>query len=146
MFLNSFHAKKKANSLHSTIGEKGWKSEPQWPSFPSPRNVHSLEHIGSISGEGVYFALFSRKFSAHCHSVSLIPKSFFSAKSKGNSAKGKGRVNCGENCELSDGKWTLKLFMLMKTKSTSTSEDNSERKKLSFHRRFQGNSHQLLLY
>lgn len=97
MFLNSFHAKKKANSLHSTVGEKGWKSEPQWPSFLSPRNVHSLEHIGSISGKGVYFALFSRKFSAHCHSVSLIPKSFFSAKSKGNSTKGKGGVNCGVN-------------------------------------------------
>ena len=107
MFLNSFHAKKKANNLHSTVGEKGWKSEPQWPSFLSPRTVHSLEHVGSISGERVYFALFfSRKFYAHCHSVSLIPRSLFSTKSNGNSAKGMG----GVNCEVSDGKWTLKII------------------------------------
>lgn len=129
MFLSNFHVKKNTKSLHTT-GEKGWKDELQLESFShSPRNNYFLEHLGNAScgkGERAICSFLTRTFSAHCHSISSVPRSISSTKSSGNYAKSTDRVTT----VVSDGKSALIFLLFVKTESASTYEDNSESKKL----------------
>lgn len=83
--------------------------------------------------KGPFALFFSRTFSAHCHSVSLAPRSISSTKSSGNHAEATG----GVNGEVSDGNGALKFLVRVKIGSTSVHKDDAGRKKLSF----QGTSH-----
>lgn len=91
-------------------------------------------------GKGPIVPLLTRTFSAHCHSISLVPGSISSTKSSGNCAKSTG----GVTTVVSDGKLALTFLVFVKTGSASTCEANSERK-CSLHRSFQGHNHHSLL-